>query len=250
MERLKAIFKTMGQWLKRMWAAYRAFMARRAERKRLERERKWKQELARRKEQHEKLMATLADEFNVMIYDLTDFIESRPSHERSAMVNKYAGQAGGASIIDTSVSAFRRGSVEGGLMSGGNCVIARTVADLHPKEVAVLRLISHLHQEGQVDNAFRDRLLRAIVYNNGQCTFQPKPREDGKPRKMDASGQRIAAAVQELTAFATPPAQMAINEAIGVLGDIKNGQDDPELAALIDRELKGHTGWQPATALN
>ena len=209
----------------------------------------------RRQRLHDKIHSTLGDDFNVLEYDLTGFVASRPLHERKAIITKYLGQGsrlqfGGnamESTLNVTASVIKGGvrmkyeSDLYAIMRDGHFMAMRSVSDMHEREIGLLKMLATLNVKDVVKDEEVEYALRSIAFNAGTCMLQQSCN-----RPSDPSSRKHTLAVAVLSDWMRqvirPPALVA-QEAIIRIGGVRKQIQDPALASLIDQELKGTAGW-------
>lgn len=233
-------------------ARYNAYAAKKAE-QRLARQqaineeiaRKTKQEqerlIAERKLRHQKLIECLSDDFNQLESDLSEmlmFIGEKNLTKYMLPVFQKLGPHG--LNIDQNEKEVKKAFAQGIGHS-----VRRTVADMSEREVGILKLLSLMNTLGLVSDKYFNFTQLCIVYDNGK-TILSRNADAPRTKRSDTAIFRFLEVWLE-TEAASP--SVAVNESIATIGNIRRDINDPEIRQIIDREIKGASGWLRADSL-
>lgn len=200
------------------------------------------------------IIETLEDDFNQLRVYLKPLLKSRPSSETNGLIEMYCGKVTGVSIgnsnrqnvantIGDMGTHWKQGAVRAGLYDG-DFHACRTVADLHEREIAVLKILAICVLEGEVERETLDKLLRIIVVNQGNCTVYSGG-EDGKFIEPKGNSDHITLTiVQQWVSKLHQPSALAVNEAIVLIGNIRKSTQNETILTTIDQNLNPGNKWR------
>lgn len=228
-----------------------------AEKKRIEEERlaklneanrirEEKEAKIRRRERHEKLIETLSDKFNALEHDLAPVLKILTKDQIKDKLYDVLGEdttaflyKGQRNNID-----YSRGDCIKVIQAGGYHTLTRTVVGLSEKEIGILKFISLLNSIDVIDDDFYYYIQMVIIYNNGNSIFEKKPKQFRPGMYISGDVDAIVTALVQKSLEADKlNSEGGFEEAIREIGRVKKERNDPELNALIDKELKGVEGW-------
>ena len=205
----------------------------------------------RRQKRHKELMETLSDKFNTLEHDLAPVLKILTKDQIKNKLNDVLGEdttaflyKGQRDHID-----YSRGTCIKVIQAGGYHTLSRTVVGLSDKEIGILGFLSLLNSKEIIDDDFYYYIQMIVTYNNGSSIFEKKDKHLRPDMYIDEEVDAIVTAVvQKYLEADKVNSEMGFEEAIREIGRVKKERNDPELNALIDKELKGVEGWmKPST---
>lgn len=203
---------------------------------------------------HADFIALLSDDFNQLRVYLYPFLKARPNSETSFLVNRFCGQVQGVSIggsgaqnaqniLGDMSTNFKQGALRSALYDPYYHA-CRTVADLHEREIAVLKLLALFVLEGEIERDVLDKYMRIIVVNGGKCTVFRGGEDGGFSEPKGKNDQVALAAVQEWISKLHQPAALAVNDAIALIGNIRKTSENQAVLDAIEEHLVPGNRWK------
>ena len=168
----------------------------------------------KREERHKNLIEALSDDFNELVFDLAPFFRTEARTDPIAVIRE-----------------------------GGIHYLTRPVADMSPKEIGVLRLLSKLNVMGVFSDHYTDVMILPFAYNEGNGELCVKRKEDWPRRSIPRNiHYAIKIGTESYLKKIISPNQ-AITRIIANIGKLRKEIDDPALLDAVEEELKTAGGW-------
>ncbi|UTW58842.1 cell envelope integrity protein TolA [Kordiimonas sp. SCSIO 12603] len=216
---------------------------RKAEQKKLAREQaEAKAQLQTQRElRHKQLLETLSDDFSQLEHDMSETLKFIGSKMIGQYVMRFHGKLEGHSL---NLNQNER-EVKAVFTEGVGLCLRRTVADISEREAGVLKLLSLMNTLDLISDKYFGFCQLCIVYNDGKTKLRRKA-DAPTTRRSDAAIFKLVEVWLEQESE-TP--YTAVNEGIATLGNIRQEVNDPELRAIIEKELTGAQGWLRTNSL-
>lgn len=250
-------------------------LKRQLEQKKIDLQRQKEAAILYRQKTHAEFLELLSDDFNLLVADVSGFLMSRPLHEQKVIVEKYAGeksktqhtptaQRGDLGMAITLIKPFAAvafnaaGNALGPVarynhivntISNGYFTVSRPISELHEKELGVLRLFSFFNMHQMIPRDNFEIIKRSIAYNSGSSIVR---QTCNIPEFQESEKHMMAVAtLNDWLKMSSVSSQQIVQEAIASIGKLRQQAktEAPELAEIIDKELKGGAGWMNASRL-
>lgn len=193
-----------------------------------------------RNERHKELIETLSDDFNVLKHDLGVTFKFINTDSVGSIINDAFLNANLKNPIhEMAINSNKEDMTKIFAIDAGH-IVNRTVVDFSEQEKGILKLYSLFNFLELISDEEYDKVQLSLAYNSGSSSIKRTAVTDKHDDKLNFTLKQVID--HYLKTYVEKP-KITVNEAIGIIGEVRKGVDDPKLLKTINKELKNAEGW-------